>query len=311
MSPKPPTPPDSTTALQQNSISQFFKPLLGLLVLLLALFLSGSACMADDPYFVTYSHHMEEPGSLEVAFSPTVAKPKNGNTFLGSLTEYEYGTRAWWTTEFYLEGTSTRNEGNTFTGFRIENRIRPLATFHWVNPVLYFEFENINAANKSLKEVVGFDSQSDLIEPLADARHEKEREVELKLILGSDFKGWNLSENFIAEKNLANAPWEFGYAVGANRPLALEASPGDCRLCRENFRVGVEMYGGLGDFHQFTTWGTSHYLAPIVSWELPNGMTLRFSPAFGLTPESVRTLWRFSVSYEMQGFGRKVRNLFH
>ena len=36
------------------------------------------------------------------------------------------------------------------------------------------------------------------------ARGDVEREMELKLILGSNFDGWNLSENFIAEKNLAD-----------------------------------------------------------------------------------------------------------
>ncbi|MDD5542219.1 MAG: hypothetical protein PHX83_03525 [Acidobacteriia bacterium] len=265
----------------------------------------------DDPYFVTYSHHMEEPGNLEVGFNPSFAKPKGGNSFLGTLTEYEYGTRAWWTTEFYLEGAAVRNEGSAFTGYRIENRIRPLAGSHWINPVFYFEFEDINAANKSLKEVVGFDSQSDLAEPVSEARQEKERELELKLILGSDFKGWNLSENFVAERNLTHEPWEFGYAVGASRPLALEASPEECTFCRENFRVGLEMYGGLGDAHHFTARGTSHYLAPMVSWELPGGVTLRLSPGFGLTPHSVRTVLRVGVSYEIQDFGRKVRKLLH
>ena len=34
------------------------------------------------------------------------------------------------------------------------------------------------------------------------ARMDKEREIELKLILGSNVHGWNISENFIAEKNL-------------------------------------------------------------------------------------------------------------
>ena len=48
---------------------------------------------------------------------------------------------------------------------------------------------------------------------------EKERELELKLILGSNYRGWNISENIIAEKNLSNEPWEFGYAVGGKPSL--------------------------------------------------------------------------------------------
>lgn len=260
---------------------------------------------ADGPYFVTYNEQMEEPGSLEVAVNPVMGKPKNGNPFAASWLEFEYGTTGWWTTEFYLEGQSTERE-RVFTGWRLENRVRPLAGEHWINPVLYVEFEDINAASKTMQEVVGFDSQSDHAVPNSGARAEKLREIETKLILGSEYRGWNLSENLIAEKNLANAPWEFGYALGANRPLALAASPKPCGFCRENFRAGLELYGGLGDAHDVTFRGTSHYLAPVLSWELPNGTTFRISPTFGLTENSHGFLMRFGVSYEFPGFGRKV-----
>jgi hypothetical protein len=150
----------------------------------------------------------------------------------------------------------------------------------------------------------------DNLEPNARTRREIEREIETKLILSSDFNGWNVSENFIAEKNLiAPEAWEFGYAFGANRPLALTASPRDCNLCRENFRAGVEIFGGLGDRHDFTLRGTSHYLAPLLSWTLANGTALRFSPAFGLTPQSHRVLIRVGVSYELPAMGRRIREM--
>jgi len=44
------------------------------------------------------------------------------------------------------------------------------------------------------------------------ARKEHIHEIELKLILSSTLKGWNFTENTLAAKNLANSPWEFGYA---------------------------------------------------------------------------------------------------
>jgi len=57
----------------------------------------------------------------------------------------------------------------------------------------------------------------------------------------------------LAVKNFSTGdPWEFGYALGLSRPLALEASPNRCTLCRENFIVGAELYGGLGDTQ---SWG--------------------------------------------------------
>jgi hypothetical protein len=279
-------------------------------VLLFSLVLPLLASAQDKPYFVAYNHQLEEPDNLEISFNPVIGFPKASRGFLGSWAEFEYGLKGWWTTEIYLDGQATRGDSALFTGYRWENRFRPLLREHWINPVLYVEFSNTNGADKTLREVVGFDSGGDFAEPNAQLRREKEREIETKLILSSNFRGWNFSENFIAEKNLANAPWEFGYALGVSRPLALAASPQECAFCRENFVAGLELYGGLGDWHHFTTAATSHYLAPLLAWSLPNGTMVRVSPTFGLTSESHRFLLRFSVSYEISGFGRRVRNLF-
>src|SRR5215469_11883782 len=216
---------------------------------LLALPIAATA--QESPYFITYDHHLEEPDSLEVSFNPVLGKPKSGNKFVGSWVEFEYGAKAWWTAELYLDVQKTSGDSTVFTGWRWENRFRPLMREHWINPVLYVEFEDINGADKALKEVVGFDSGRD-IPSNAEARREKLREIELKLILSSNVKGWNVAENFIAEKNLGGGAWEFGYSIGANRPLALAASPKECTLCPENIRVGLELYGGLGDRHNFT-----------------------------------------------------------
>jgi len=56
--------------------------------------------------------------------------------------------KGWWTTEFYLDGLSTA-ENTLFTGYRWENRFRVLPREHWINPVLYVEFANINGADKT------------------------------------------------------------------------------------------------------------------------------------------------------------------
>ena len=165
--------------------------------------------------------------------------------------------------------------------------------------------------DKSMQEVVGFDAGDDFLGPNDQTRREKKRELEAKLILSSNVKGWNVSENFIAEKNLAHAPFEFGYAIGINRPLALAASPRPCALCRENFRAGLELYGGLGTHERFGfPQGTSHYIAPTVAWQLPNGLTFQISPAFGMTGPSSRFLLRTAASYEISQFGRSLRRMF-
>ena len=275
-------------------------------IFLLALFLCQAALsLRGQEYFVTYSHQMEEPGNLEIATRGVAGFPKGGNSFLANAMEFEYGVKTWWTSELYLDGQTTAGESTMFTGYRWENRFRPFLREHWINPVLYVEFENINSADKTLLEIVGHDGREDFLD--RNHRSEKKREAELKLILSSNFKGWNLSENIIAEKNLKNEPWEFGYALGASRPLSLTASPDPCRLCRENFSAGAEMYGGLGDRYSFGLKDTSHYFAPLVSFHAPNGPTFKLSPAFGLNDQSHGALLRFGVSYEIDQIFAKLR----
>lgn len=264
--------------------------------------LAGAAALhaGEGPFFVTYTHQMEEPGNLELAMRSVTGKPSDGQRFLGSALELEYGATGWWTTELYLDGQATRGQGALFTGYRWENRFRVLPGEHWINPVLYVEFENINGADKSLLEVVSTDGQADLTAPNREARIEKKRELEAKLILGSHVKGWTVAENFIVEKNVRHAPFEFGYAVGASRPLALQARADRCQLCAENFQAGLELYGGLGTHDQFGLRGSSQYLAPTLAWTLPSGTKMQISPGFGLTDSSARFLLRFGVSFEIQ-----------
>ena len=261
-----------------------------------------SFCHAQEPpYFVTYSHDMEEPGNLDIEFKGVQASPKYGNSFTSGTVEFEFGAKTWWTTEVYLSGQHTANDSTVFNGFRWENRFRPLLREHRINPVFYIEYENLNRADKSLLEVTGHDGISDLLLTNAQGRSETERELELKLILSSNFRGWNVAENFITEKDLNESePWEFGYALGVSRPLALAGSPRPCVFCRQNFSAGAELYGGLGDLNGFGLKATSHYCGPTVGFNVPRGPTLSFSPNFGLNDNSVGVLYRFKVSYEIQ-----------
>jgi hypothetical protein len=261
--------------------------------------------LAQENYFVTYTHHMEEPGNLEFATKSVTGFPRAGNAFWGNAVELEYGVKTWWTSELYLDSQTTANESSLFTGFRFENRFRPLLQEHWINPVLYAEFENINGADKALLEVVGHDGVADFLD--RNDRSEKKREVELKLILSSNFKGWNVAENMIAEKNIAGEPWEFGYAVAVSRPLSLAASAKYCTFCRENFTLGAEMYGGLGDRYTFGLHDTSHYLAPTMAFYIPKGPTISLSPGFGLNSNSHGFLLRFGVAYEINNFFSRLR----
>jgi hypothetical protein len=268
----------------------------------LAVCLWAASCRAQDwPYFVTYSHDLEEPDNLEIALKTTQGTPKFGNSFSGATLELEYGARGWWATEVYLSGQHTSNDSTVFTGWRWENRFRPLLHDHFINPVLYFEYGNLNRADRSFLEVVRHDSISDLRLSNAQGRSVTERELEMKLILSSNAKGWNISENFIAEKALNKSePWAFGYAIGVSRPLALAASGKACVFCRENFSAGAELYGGLGDLDGFGLKATSHYAAPTMAFNIPRGPTVSFSPSFGLNANRVGVIYRTKVAYELQ-----------
>ena len=241
----------------------------------------------------------------------TFGTQRDGNDFHAFWTEFEYGATAWWTTELYLDGQTTFNESTVFTGFRLENRFRLLQREHLINPVLYVEYEQITGADKILKEIEGHDGESDLADSNAALRKEHKHELEFKLLLSSNFKGWNVAVNPIVTKNLLpSEPWEFAYAIGTSRPLMLKASPNRCNFCLENFVAGVEMYGGLGDVQSAGLHDTSHYLAPTVAWNLPSDWTLHLSSGFGLNQNSHRLLLRWGISHEFSGFGEAVRRLF-
>ncbi len=267
----------------------------------------------ESPYFVTYDHHLEEPGNLELEFSTTaspVGRTRGDNAFIAPYLEAEYGVTGWWTTELYLEGQGTVGDSAVFTGWHLENRFRPLKREHWINPVLYIEYENINEATRILKEVPG--GPPEFGTPNSESSKIRAHEIETKLILSSQVHNWNISENFLAEKNLSRSEgFEFGYSVGVSRPLSTIASGGNCRFCPENMSAGLEVYGSLGStVDGFTARGNSHYLAPVVQWQVSANSRLKLSPGFGLNDNSYPVLLRFSYTYEIRNFGHKVAALF-
>ncbi len=271
------------------------------------LFLSGGVRLAhaqqEPPYFVTYSSVLEEPGNLEIENQNIAAAPHDANAFFAPTVEFEYGVTAWWTAEMYLQGQSTAHDSTVFTGFRFESRFRPLPREYWINPVLYLEYENVNNADKSFLEITGNTSIATLQVSNALLRQDTERSIETKLILSSNFKGFNISENFIAEKAVnSSESAEFGYALAVAHPLADRGGRKRCTFCRQNVAVGAELFGGLGTTDQFGLKQTQQYAAPTVALNTPHGLTFKFSPEFGLNDNAAGVLWRFGASYEIQQF---------
>ena len=68
--------------------------------------------------------------------------------------------------------------------------------------------------------------------------------------------------------------------------------------------------GGMGTWHDLSLHETSHYVAPLLAWNLPSGTTLKLSAAFGVTGNSHRTLIRIGVSHEISRFDRRVKDWF-
>lgn len=295
----------------QLSCNNKIRSILRLLPLLIAFSLVRTASAQESPLFVTYNHYMEEPGNLDIEVSNTTGVPRSGQVFYTApYMELEYGVTAQWTSEFYLEGQTTSGDSTVFTGWRWENRYKPLTREHWINPVLYLEYESLNEASRIQKEIEG--GGPDLSSPNSILSSEHDHELEAKLILSSNYHDWNIAENFITAKNFSQSEGvEFGYSLGVSRPLATLASGSECRFCRENFIAGAEIYGGLGStIDGFGLGNNQHYIAPAISWLVCENATLKFSPGFGLTHDSNPVLLRFGYTYEIQGIGAHVAKLF-
>src|SRR5215471_1037985 len=154
----------------------------GRLITMLALCLLPCRCFCQEgPYIVTYNHHLEEPGNLEIEYFSTFGTQRHGNNFHAFWLEFEYGAKAWWTTELYLDGQTTFHDSTVFTGFRWENRFQLLRGQHFINPVLYIEYENISEADKILKEIEGHDVAEDQAPPNSLLRANRNHELEFKL----------------------------------------------------------------------------------------------------------------------------------
>jgi hypothetical protein len=262
------------------------------------LFTSGVAFAQERPYFVTYDDHVEKRGELELSVLNTTARARDeGTRYYAPWIELEYGVTSQWTTELYLESATFRGDGSAFTGWRLENRYRPIKGEHLFNPVLYVEYESTNEASRIQKEIVGRGPLP--VEPIRSLAENHANELEGRLILSSWFGNLNVSENLIAEKNLShNEGVEFGYAVGVSWPL-MGTWDGECRFCASAFTPAVEVYGGLGTTAADADGATRQFLAPVITWHLTRGSLFRASAGFGMTSSSERFLLRVGYTFDL------------
>ena len=85
-------------------------------ILLIALICASSLRSQESPYIVAYDHYLEEPGNLDIEYFSTFGTQRAGNDFHAFWMEFEYGVKAWWTTEVYIEGQTTFGESTLFVG---------------------------------------------------------------------------------------------------------------------------------------------------------------------------------------------------
>ena len=283
-----------------------------LILVFAAVLLQGAINAQENPYFVTEHHHLFEAGALGIANYSVAGVPKQGHGFLGSEMEFEYRATKWWATTLELQGQSTLGESTIFTGYGWSNKFKLAPSGRlFLAPVLVVTWEDSSAADKSVAEIEGHSSQEDFAIANGVARNEREHEIETKLILSRDHRGWNFAGNILAAKNLSGEPWQFGYSLGSSRPFSTAKIAEPCSLCRQAFSAGLEFYGELGDANQFGLSRTAHYLGPAISWELASGLAFKAAPSFGLTGESQRAFVHFAVVYDIPDFKKRFREWLH
>lgn len=296
--------------------SRFFAMLIvGIMASILSIVKPDIVNAGSGPFFVVYDHHPENKGDVEVMLMTDYARARVGSDNIAQMLEIEYGVTDQWTTEFMIEGQKTMGDTWLYTGWRWENRYRLFKEELPINPMVYVEWENLNGATKYKMEVSGFKD----LEPVenAEAKKEKERILETRLILGKDFGPMTIALNWINESDTRNK-WEtaYGYALGfsyAFNPIyserRLKENGGhNHQQHRTNYNVtqwviGAEMYGGLGDTKSFGIKPDKqeHYIAPVIQmvWHLSNIMLhFNFSPAIGLTSASDKIIFRTSIGVE-------------
>ena len=283
-----------------------------LLAMAVLMVVSQRANAVEDTYFVTDHHHLHEAGNLGIANYSVLGSPKKGNQYLGSQIEIEYRLTKWWATEVQVNGQTTWNDSMIFTGYSWTNKFKLIPSNHWINSALVVSWENGSAADKCIAEIEGHGVEDEFALPNSIARKIHEQEMELKLVLSRDYKGWNFAGNVMGAKDFSGEPWEFGYSLGTSRPLSTaDGQAQSCVFCRKSISAGLEFYGGLGDAHSVGLQKTPQYLGPEMSWKLSERLAAKVGPHFGLTPTSQHVLVHFGMVYDIPDFSKRMTELFH
>ena len=314
-----------------------------------SLWLLGAVLLAAPPaaragnngFFVAYTSDVER-GEVELMVMNDFTSPSRLNRdagqrpYFSQMLEVEWGVTRQLAVELMGEwfaefGTRERS----FTGFRFEARYRLFADRVPLNPMIYFEYEDLDPRTRFKMEVSGWAK--------GEEATQRERILETRVVLSDSIGPVQWAANAIGEIDLRSGVTGWGYAIGLvwmshqhrgglSCPLRQESHAGHashgssaggggcscgsemagckCSHCSGGgegcscsspgaFGLGVEMYGGLGDTQRFALAPREqeHYLAPFAVYHVTSRWMVHAQLAKGLTRAS-DDLLRFNIGYE-------------
>jgi hypothetical protein len=302
---------------------------------------SGSmSSMAMAPYFTAISYPAPQDSAMVMALSDFQSARSTNNFFTG-MGMVQYGVTPRWTVGFMMEGQKILGLPVTYGGLRINSWVRVFPRDHLLNFTVYGEYEGLNGAALYKMEVAGFGGE-DLDGPLALARRTPVRTFEQRAIVYHDWDRVNLTFNFINETGLTSGDNNFGYVWGVFRqpayaamdsgkgmpatpsmpatpgmpampgmpatpsPSAMPGTPSPSAppaLSFQRLGYGLEMFGALGNTHQFGFRpGLQQYLGPVFSYTVSKHWTIHLAPTFGLSHVSDPFVLRMGVGYSIDHF---------
>ena len=111
--------------------------------------LSGQAWAGNEANFVLYDHHTDAKGETEInVFSDFSNAVGDEPRYSAQLFEIERALTDRWEAALYLEGDKIDGEDYRFGGWRLESRYRLFDYGAFLNPVLYVEYENLEAGSQ-------------------------------------------------------------------------------------------------------------------------------------------------------------------
>lgn len=197
----------------------------------LLVFLSNWSLADRRAYVWTYEYLTMSRGELEFENYLDFKSPDWGNKSKSSWVhqiELEYGITDHWDMAFYQVFSQSNSGSYKYDQMKLRTRYRLFETgLFVVDPLLYLEYKRPSDAS---------------------APHV----LEGKLVLARDMQQFNLSTNFILEKELVrSSDWEKEYAVGANYQIV------------PAFKAGVEAIGNFesGDENEILVGPTVSFAA--------------------------------------------------